>query len=88
MTTTNLMPVVLWTQSGCGPCIGADRALKARRIPFVKIDVKHADTGRLARWRLAGMSTPVVETDGQSFSGVDVDKLDALALERGALVGS
>lgn len=82
----NLMPVVLWTQQGCGPCIGADRALKARGIPFVKIDIRYADAGRLARWRLAGMGTPVVETDGQSFSGVDVTKLDDLARERGNLV--
>lgn len=86
--TTNLMPVILWTQPGCGPCIGADRALKARGIPFVKIDAKHADTARRAKWRTAGMSTPVVETDGHAFSGVDVDRLDALAVERGTLVGS
>ena len=86
--STSLMPVILWTQDGCGPCIGADRALKSRGIPFVKVNVKHADAGRRAKWRLAGMSTPVVETDGQAFSGVDVDRLDALARERGVLVGS
>lgn len=75
------MPVVLWTQEGCGPCISAPRALKRHGIPHVTINVKHADSARIAKWRKAGLSTPIVEAAGQSYSGMDMDALASLALD-------
>lgn len=77
--TTTLLPVVLWTQPSCGPCVSAPAALKSRGIPFVKIDVEHADSARIAKWRSAGLSTPIVEVGGRSYSGMDVDALDGIA---------
>lgn len=86
--TTSLMPVVLWSQPTCGPCVAAGSALKARSVPYIKLDVKYADSARVALWRRDGLSTPIIETDGAYFSGVDIDRLDALAVERGVLVSS
>lgn len=86
--TTTLMPVVLWTQKGCGPCITAPAALKRRGIPYVQIDVKYADSARVANWRKDGLSTPIVEASGRSYSGMDVSALDNLAVDHGTLVGS
>lgn len=76
-----LMPVVLWTQPSCGPCVAAPAALKSRGIPFVKMDVKLADSARIANWRKSGLSTPIVEVSGRSYSGMDVDALDGLAMD-------
>lgn len=77
--TNTLAPVVLWTQAGCGPCVTAPAALKRRGIPHVTLDVKHADSARIANWRKDGLSTPIVEVSGRSYSGMDVDALDGLA---------
>lgn len=82
--TTTLIPVVLWTQPNCGPCVGAARALKARGIPHIKIDVKYADSARVANWRAQRLSTPIVEADGRSYAGMNVDALDSLAVSHGA----
>lgn len=77
--SATLAPVVLWTQPSCGPCVSAPAALKSRGIPFVKIDVKHADSARIANWRKSGLSTPIVEVSGRAYSGMDVDALDGIA---------
>lgn len=79
--TTTLLPVVLWTQKGCGPCVTAPAALKRHGIPHVTIDVKHADSARIANWRKQGLSTPIVEASGRSYSGMDMDALASLAVD-------
>ncbi len=75
------MPVVLWTQQGCGPCVSAPAALKRHGIPHVTIDVKHADSARIAKWRAKGLSTPIVEAGGQSYPAMDMNALAGLAAD-------
>ncbi len=79
--TTTLLPTILWSQPGCGPCIAAERMLQSAGVPFVKIDIEHADTARIARWRLAGIkiATPIIESGGLAFHGADPDRIAALA---------
>ena len=78
--TTTLVPIVLWTQKGCGPCVAADAMLKSAGVHYVKIDVQHADSARVARWRVQGITgTPIIETGGLSFQGADPERIAALA---------
>lgn len=79
--SATLVPVVLWTQKGCGPCITAPAALKRQGIPHVTIDVKHADAARVANWRKEGLSTPIVEASGRSYSAMDMDALAGIAAD-------
>ncbi len=81
--TSTLVPTGLWTQAGCGPCIAAERMLKDAGVNFVKIDAKHADTARVARWRALNpgkrIGTPIIESGGLVIIGADPDRIAALA---------
>lgn len=63
------MTVTVWTQPGCGPCYAVKRALDAGGVRYVERNAAEADAATLARWRAAGMRTPVVQYPGGEFSG-------------------
>ncbi|WBL18481.1 glutaredoxin family protein [Citricoccus sp. NR2] len=71
---------VLYSQPGCGPCIGLERALKSAGAAYNKIDITQ-DADALARVRSLGYSgTPVIEIhqDGQlidHWHGLDIHRV-------------
>lgn len=77
--TNTLMPTILWTQKGCGPCIAAERMLKSANVSFVKMDVSLADSTRVAGWRGKGWGTPIIESGALVFQGADPDRISSLA---------
>jgi len=77
--TTTLMPTILWTQPGCGPCIAAARMLDAAGVHYVKMDASLADSWRVSMWRGKRWSTPIIEAGALFFQGADPDRIAALA---------
>ena len=71
---------VLYSQPGCGPCIGLERALKSAQAAYTKVDITQ-DADALSRVRDLGYSgTPVIEVhqDGElidHWHGLDVHRV-------------
>ncbi|MGO1664117.1 MAG: glutaredoxin family protein [Micrococcaceae bacterium] len=71
---------VLYSQPGCGPCIGVEKALKSAKAEFTKVDVTQDPTA-LDRVRAHGYTgTPVIEVYMADelidhWKGVDVNRL-------------
>ncbi len=73
------MSVTVYTSPGCVRCKATMRHLMNKDVPFETVDLS---TDSQAKQRLADegfTSLPVVDVDGEMFSGFRPDKLDALA---------
>lgn len=77
--TADIEPVVtLYTQPGCGPCVGVKSYLERSGIPFVLRDIR-ADEAALNRVQELGYTgTPVIEHPDGHFKGYDPEKLDSI----------
>ncbi|WP_052372157.1 glutaredoxin family protein [Nocardia otitidiscaviarum] len=70
--------IVLYSKPGCGQCVATAKALTARGIPFVKVDVS-VDANAAARVRDLGYrSLPVVVVGDMHWSGFQLDKIQQL----------
>lgn len=75
---TNSAPVILYSQPGCGPCVGVESYLKRSEIPYVKADITR-DPAALDRVKELGYTgTPVIEHPEGHFKGYDPEKLDSI----------
>lgn len=79
MRTPESSPVVtLYTQPGCGPCVGVKSFLERSGIPFEIRDIR-ADEAALARVQELGYTgTPVIEHPEGHFKGYDPEKLESI----------
>lgn len=79
-------PVTLYSQPGCGPCVGVESYLKRSQIPYVKRDIT-ADPEAHARVVALGYTgTPVIEHPDGHFKGYDPQKLDSIKVALFAMV--
>lgn len=80
MTLTADNTVTVYTQPGCGPCIGLTRRLDALGIDYdlrdIRVDESAADRVR----ELGYTGTPVVEHPGGHFKGFDTEKVQELTV--------
>lgn len=78
MTDITSAPVILYSQPGCGPCVGVKSYLQRSEIPFEVKDIQ-ADSAAHARVvELGYTGTPVVEHAGGHFKGYDPEKLESI----------
>lgn len=86
MTDAASAPVTLYSQPGCGPCVGVEAYLDRAQIPFqirnIREDVEAA--ARVAE--LGYMGTPVIEHPGGHFKGYDPEKLEEVRVALFAMV--
>lgn len=80
MTLSADSTVTLYTQPGCGPCIGLCRLLDAAGIVYEIRDIR-SDPSAADRVRELGYTgTPVLEHPDGHFQGADVTKVAELKL--------
>ncbi|MGW3545871.1 glutaredoxin family protein [Nocardia niigatensis] len=71
--------VTLYSKPNCGQCVATAKALAARGVPFVKIDVT-TDENAANRVRSLGyQSLPVLVAGDMHWSGFQLSKVDQLA---------
>lgn len=87
MTHSEPAPVVtLYSQPGCGPCVGVESFLKRSEIPYVKADITK-DPAAYERVAALGYNgTPVIEHPDGHFKGYDPEKLDQIKTSMFAMV--
>lgn len=79
MTLTDSAPIVtLYSQPGCGPCVGVESYLTASQIPFEKRDITKDETAYARVVELGYSGTPVIEHPAGHFKGYDPEKLDGI----------
>lgn len=70
--------VTLYSQPGCGPCVGVEKYLERSKIPFqirnIREDAEAAN--RVAELGYSG--TPVIEHPHGHFNGFNPEKLEAI----------
>ena len=72
------MTVTVYTKPACVQCDATKRALNAAGIPYRTIDLTE-DAGAMARVTAWGYrQAPVVEADGEHWSGFRPDLIDKL----------
>jgi len=71
--------IKLLSKSGCVQCDATVRALDAKGIEFVKIDLGEDAAALVEAKSLGYMQAPVVITDEEHWSGFRPDKIDELA---------
>ncbi|MFE3229314.1 glutaredoxin family protein [Nocardia sp. NPDC059228] len=75
--------VTLYSKPNCGQCVATAKALTARGVPFVKLDVA-ADENAANRVRDLGyQSLPVIVAGDMHWSGFQLTKIDQLAAALG-----
>lgn len=72
--------VTLYSQPGCGPCVGVERFLEASNIPFEIRNIREDSDAAARVVELGYTGTPVIEHPGGHFKGYDPEKLTALKL--------
>ena len=70
--------VTLYTQPGCGPCVGVKRALDAAGIPYTLRDIRSDEDAYARLVELGYSGTPVVEHPDGHFKGLDVEEIEKL----------
>lgn len=71
--------VTLFTQPGCSKCIVVKRALDTRKLKYEIKDIsKDSHAYDYVTKKLGYSQLPVVETDSDVWSGVDLDKLNKI----------
>lgn len=76
---TNKPTVTLYSQPGCGPCVGVERALTAAKVPFEVRDIRSDEAAYQRIKELGYMGTPVVEHPGGHFHGYNPEEVSAIA---------
>lgn len=75
MTDSENNTVILYSQPGCGPCVGVKRHLDANDIPYVIKNIREDEDAAARVISLGYSGTPVVEHPGGHFGGFDTEKL-------------
>lgn len=70
--------VTLYSQPGCGPCVGVEAFLTRSEIPFVKRDIREDAAAAARVAELGYMGTPVIEHSEGHFHGYDPEKLNSI----------
>lgn len=70
--------VTLYSQPGCGPCVGVASYLTASNIPFVKLDITQDLSAYQRIVDLGYTGTPVIEHPDGHFKGYDPEKLNSI----------
>lgn len=71
------MSITLYGQPDCGPCKPIRKKLDNEQVPYDYVDLSKQPAAQ-ARLRAAGMTgTPIIETETDTFSALDTDKLKA-----------
>ena len=79
MTLTDSAPLVtLYSQPGCGPCVGVASYLTASNIPFEKRDITKDEAAYARVVELGYSGTPVIEHPEGHFKGYDPEKLESI----------
>ena len=75
----NIMEIVVYSTSWCGPCKNAKRLLKERGLDFTEVDIEEIGWSRDDLYKKTGGRTvPQIIFDGKSIGGYD----DLLVLDR------
>ncbi|MFE3051585.1 glutaredoxin family protein [Nocardia sp. NPDC059239] len=72
-------PVVLYSKPACGQCVATAKALTARGVPFVKVDITTDDNAADRVRNLGYQSLPVIVAGDMHWSGFQLNKIDQLA---------
>jgi len=73
----NKESITLYSQPGCGTCIATKRAFNANKYTFTEIDIsKDHDAYEYVTKKLGYSQLPVIETDSDNWSGLDLDKIN------------
>lgn len=70
--------VTLYSQPGCGPCVGVEAYLTRSEIPFVKRDIRQDADAAARVAELGYRGTPVIEHPEGHFHGYDPEKLESI----------
>lgn len=75
--------LTLYTQDGCGPCVGLKAGLKRNGVPFELRNASHDEEARAWLTERGYKSTPVLvlevpDAEPQVMVGVDPNRLKAL----------
>lgn len=70
--------VTVYTQPGCGPCIGLTRRLDSLGIEYIERNIRTDESAADRVRDLGYMGTPVVEHPDGHFQGFDTDKVQQL----------
>lgn len=71
-------PVTLYSQPGCGPCVGVKSYLQRSGIPFEIRDITADPEAHARVVELGYTGTPVIEHPEGHFKGYDPEKLDSI----------
>lgn len=80
MTSVDDSVVTLYSQPGCGPCMGVSRALDAQGISYTVRNVREDEAAAARVQELGYTGTPVVEHPGGHFQGFLPDKIEELSV--------
>lgn len=78
MTNEDAPLVTLYSQPGCGPCVGVEKYLDRSGIPFEKLDITVDPAAHARVVELGYTGTPVIEHPEGHFKGYDPEKLEAI----------
>ena len=73
--------VLLYSQSGCPPCVAAKQFLKARQVAFEYKDVQADPTALRELIEMNSRSTPTIVVDDEVMVGFDPERLEAMLAE-------
>lgn len=79
-------PVTLYSQPGCGPCVGVEKYLDRSGIPFEKRDITTDPAAHARVVELGYTGTPVIEHPEGHFKGYDPEKLESIKVALFAMV--
>ena len=80
MTLLNDNGITLYSQPGCGPCVGVERALDSLGVPYEIRNVREDEEAAARVAELGYTGTPVVEHPNGHFKGFDVAELEKLRI--------
>lgn len=78
MTDVANAPVILYSQPGCGPCVGVEAYLDRAGIPFELRNIREDEAAAARVSELGYTGTPVIEHPGGHFKGYNPEKLESI----------
>lgn len=78
MTSDSKPLVTLYSQPGCGPCVGVEKYLERSHIPFQIRNIREDEEANARVAELGYIGTPVIEHPGGHFQGFNPEKLDSI----------
>lgn len=78
MTDITPAPVILYSQPGCGPCVGVEKYLERAKIPFEIRNIREDEAAAARVVELGYSGTPVIEHPDGHFNGYNPEKLESI----------